>query len=61
MKIKIGNVFTGKGLIGRVEVIKIEGNDLYVDLFTGSSEWSEVWNLKHTQAGFKRGDYFWIK
>ena len=62
MVIQKGAIFTGKWFTGKIEVTKIEGNNLFVSLQkkheTHISNWNEIWNLEHTESGFDRGDYF---
>lgn len=62
MNLEVGSIFTGKWFTGKVEVTKIEENDLHVSLQkkqeTFTSNWNEVWNYEHTKIGFRRGDYF---
>lgn len=58
--IKPGLIFTGTGQAfqGRVTVRKIEGNDLHVTCQQDKgTPWTETWNLEHTIAGFKSGEY----
>jgi hypothetical protein len=68
MKIKKGLVFSGNYFKGRVEVMEVDekNNILKVHLtkdYQGKegirhSQWSEEWNLVHTQTGFTQGEYF---
>jgi len=63
MKIEKGLVFTGKHFTGRVEVLSVDEkeNTIKVDLKTQAGtavvNWSEDWNLEHTQWGFEGGVY----
>lgn len=40
-------------------VYDINENDLYVVITSDhGGEWSETWNLEHTQAGLRKGEYY---
>tara|TARA_Y100000310_G_C20647216_1_gene797322 strand:- start:429 stop:611 length:183 start_codon:yes stop_codon:yes gene_type:complete len=54
-----GMTFSGIYFTGTIQVDKIdeEKNILHVTLTTEGSPWTEEWNLAHTRAGIKNGDY----
>lgn len=41
------------------KVLEISGNDLKVQITNGTNRsWVETWNLSHTQAELKEGEYY---
>lgn len=68
MQINKGLVFSGNYFTGRVEVMDVDEKNTILNVhltkeYQGKegirhSQWSEEWNLTHTQTGFTQGEYF---